>query len=171
MVQRKTQVSNSFPGNDQLFIYLFFFFDVAAMKAQDMYLGVLFSMEDLSVYGYMTNTKIKFIIVLTVPDVIIKDLDMKNVRRDLCDISNWITSKGLNNSTPPVSFSASLFLSPRKQIFRRIHTAYGNHVSNPFYEIDSQKMIKSKKFEQEIEAIGRGRALEGGNRNSVTGAP
>jgi hypothetical protein len=51
------------------------------MKAQDMYLGVLFSMEDLSVYGYMTNTKIKFIIVLTVPDVIIKDLDMKNVRR------------------------------------------------------------------------------------------
>ncbi|KAF8980996.1 hypothetical protein BGZ46_003370, partial [Entomortierella lignicola] len=50
----------------------------AAMKAQDMYLGALFSMEDLSVYGYMTNTKIKFITVLTVPDVIIKDLDMKN---------------------------------------------------------------------------------------------
>ena len=44
-----------------------------------MYLGVLFSMEDLSVYGYMTNTKVKFITVLTVPDVIIKDLDMKNV--------------------------------------------------------------------------------------------
>ncbi|KAG0335796.1 DNA-directed DNA polymerase delta [Podila horticola] len=102
----------------------------AAMKAQDMYLGVLFSMEDLSVYGYMTNTKVKFITVLTVPDVIIKDLDMKNV-------------------------------------FRRIHTAYVNHTSNPFYDIDSQKMIKSKKFEQEIEAIGRGRALEGGNRSSV----
>lgn len=50
------------------------------MKTQDMYLGVLFSMEDLSVYGYMTNTKIKFITVLTVPDVIIKDTDMKNVR-------------------------------------------------------------------------------------------
>ncbi|KAG0295697.1 hypothetical protein BGZ96_011164 [Linnemannia gamsii] len=102
----------------------------ATMKAQDMYLGVLFSMEDLSVYGYMTNTKIKFITVLTVPDVIIKDLDMKN-------------------------------------IFRRIHAAYVNHASNPFYEIDSEKMIKSKKFEQEIEAIGRGRALEGGNRNSL----
>ncbi|KAG0212831.1 hypothetical protein BGX28_005487 [Mortierella sp. GBA30] len=105
----------------------------AAMKAQDMYLGVLFSMEDLSVYGYMTNTKIKFITVLTVPDVIIKDLDMKN-------------------------------------IFRRIHAAYVNHASNPFYEIDSQKMIKSKKFEEEIEAIGRGRALEGGNRNSLPAA-
>jgi hypothetical protein len=42
-----------------------------------------------------------------------------------------------------------------------------NHASNPFYEIDSEKMIKSKKFEQEIDAIGRGRALEGGNRNSL----
>ncbi|KAG0004857.1 hypothetical protein BGZ80_008916 [Entomortierella chlamydospora] len=102
----------------------------AAMKAQDMYLGALFSMEDLSVYGYMTNTKIKFITVLTVPDVIIKDLDMKNV-------------------------------------FRRIHVAYTNLTCNPFYEIDSQKMIKSKQFDSEIEAIGRGRALEGGNRNSV----
>ncbi|KAF8937608.1 hypothetical protein BGZ58_002425 [Dissophora ornata] len=101
----------------------------AAMKAQDMYLGVLFSMEDLSVYGYMTNTKIKFITVLTVPDVIIKDLDMKNV-------------------------------------FRKIHAAYVNYACNPFYEIDSQKMIKSKKFEKEIEAVGKGRALEGGNRNS-----
>jgi hypothetical protein len=66
-----------------LFLGLFFFIyslEIAAMKAQDMYLGVLFSMEDLSVYGYMTNTKIKFITVLTVHDVIIKDLDMKNVR-------------------------------------------------------------------------------------------
>ncbi|KAI8601257.1 Sedlin, partial [Dissophora ornata] len=78
--------------------------------------SILFSMEDLSVYGYMTNTKIKFITVLTVPDVIIKDLDMKNV-------------------------------------FRKIHAAYVNYACNPFYEIDSQKMIKSKKFEKEIEAV------------------
>ncbi|KAF9581072.1 DNA-directed DNA polymerase delta [Lunasporangiospora selenospora] len=103
----------------------------AAMKAQDMYLGVLFSMEDLSVYGYMTNTRVKFIAVISVPDAIIKDLDMKN-------------------------------------IFRRIHTAYVNQASNPFYEIDSQKMIKSKRFDQEIEIIGRSRALEGGNRASLT---
>jgi len=53
------------------------------------------------------------------------------------------------------------------QIFRRIHAAYVNHASNPFYDIDSEQVIKSKKFEQEIEAIGRGRALEGGNRNSL----
>ncbi|KAG0251763.1 hypothetical protein DFQ27_008564 [Actinomortierella ambigua] len=60
-----------------------------AMKAQDMYLGVLFSMEDLSVYGYMTNTRIKFITVLTVPDVIIKDLDMKNLHHKGQDVARW----------------------------------------------------------------------------------
>ncbi|KAI8353888.1 Sedlin [Mortierella sp. GBAus27b] len=101
----------------------------AVSKAQDMYLGTLFSMEDLAVYGYMTNSKIKFITVLNMPDVTIKDLDMKN-------------------------------------IFRRIHSAYVNHACNPFYDIDSQKMIKSKKFDEEIESIGGGRSLEGGNRNS-----
>jgi len=145
---------------------------LAAMKAQDMYLGVLFSMEDLSVYGYMTNTKIKFIIVLTVPDVIIKDLDMKNVRKKISLVSSIEPACSLTVRTGMNLIAThSLFITKTKQIFRRIHTAYGNHVSNPFYEIDSLKMIKSKKFEQEIESIGRGRALEGGNRNSLTGAP
>jgi len=53
----------------------------AVNKTQEMYLGTLFSMEDLAVYGYMTNTKIKFITVLNMPDVTIKDLDMKNVKK------------------------------------------------------------------------------------------
>lgn len=50
-------------------------------------------MEDLSVYGYMTNTKVKFITVLTVPDVIIKDLDMKNVRFFLWDLRLLVETK------------------------------------------------------------------------------
>ena len=30
----------------------------------DLYLGLLFSVEDFKVYGYVTNTKIKFVVVL-----------------------------------------------------------------------------------------------------------
>ena len=33
------------------------------MKFFDMYLGSLFSMEETTVYGYVTNTNIKFIVV------------------------------------------------------------------------------------------------------------
>ncbi|KAJ3211531.1 Dynein light chain Tctex-type [Clydaea vesicula] len=44
----------------------------------DLYLGLLYSMDDLAVFGYMTNTRIKFLIVLPVSDSVIKDQDMKN---------------------------------------------------------------------------------------------
>ncbi|KAG9289799.1 hypothetical protein G9A89_015379 [Geosiphon pyriformis] len=49
----------------------------AGPKTTDAYLGLLYAMEDLAVYGYLTNTRVKFIVVLAVPDAIIKDLDMK----------------------------------------------------------------------------------------------
>ncbi|CAG8433045.1 6331_t:CDS:2 [Ambispora gerdemannii] len=48
-------------------------------KTTDAYLGLLYAMEDLAVYGYLTNTRVKFVIVLAVPDAIIRDLEMKNV--------------------------------------------------------------------------------------------
>ncbi|KAI8833705.1 Longin-like domain-containing protein [Chytridium lagenaria] len=69
-------------------------------KHTDLYLGLLFAMEDIAVFGYMTNTKIKFIVV---------DMEMKN-------------------------------------LFRRIHGAYVNLVSNPFWDPDSTLPIKSKLF-------------------------
>ncbi|CAG8476922.1 2986_t:CDS:2 [Cetraspora pellucida] len=30
-------------------------------------------------YGYLTNTRVKFVVVLSVPDAVIKNSDMKNV--------------------------------------------------------------------------------------------
>ncbi|KAJ3393493.1 Dynein light chain Tctex-type [Lobulomyces angularis] len=54
--------------------------DVASSlrHTNDLYLGLLYSMDDLAVFGYMTNTRIKFLIVLPVSDSVIKDQDMKN---------------------------------------------------------------------------------------------
>ncbi|KAI8810584.1 trafficking protein particle complex subunit 2-like protein-like protein [Cladochytrium replicatum] len=78
-------------------------------KNADLYLGLLYSMEDLAVYGYMTNTRIKFILILRSQDVAIKDADMK-------------------------------------VLFKKIHSAYVNLTSNPFYDPDANKMITSKLF-------------------------
>ncbi|KNC98983.1 uncharacterized protein SPPG_09330 [Spizellomyces punctatus DAOM BR117] len=88
----------------------------AAAKHTDQYLGLLYAMEDLAVFGYITNTRIKFILVISLADVIIKDQDMKN-------------------------------------LFRRIHNAYVNLVSNPFYDPDSKKPIVSTRFEQAMREI------------------
>ncbi|PKC16387.1 Sedlin [Rhizophagus irregularis] len=51
--------------------------DVIEERA-DTYLGLLYAMEDLDVYGYITNTRVKFVVVLSVTDAI-KNTDMKNL--------------------------------------------------------------------------------------------
>lgn len=48
----------------------------AAKKSLDLYLGFLCPYEDYKVYGYVTNTKNKLIIV--VDDYDLKDFDVKN---------------------------------------------------------------------------------------------
>ncbi|EGF84339.1 hypothetical protein BATDEDRAFT_85297 [Batrachochytrium dendrobatidis JAM81] len=45
--------------------------------------GLLYIMEDLSVYGYMTNTRIKFVLMVTVADTAIKDQDIKGIFRKI----------------------------------------------------------------------------------------
>jgi len=46
----------------------------------DLYLGLLFSVEDFKIYGYITNTKIKFVVVLK--DVV-GDTNIKSWFREL----------------------------------------------------------------------------------------
>ncbi|KAF0556895.1 Sedlin [Gigaspora margarita] len=52
-------------------------------EASDTYLGLLYAMEDLAVYGYLTNTRVKFVVVLSVPDAVIKNSDMKSIFRKI----------------------------------------------------------------------------------------
>ncbi|KAI9262766.1 Sedlin [Sporodiniella umbellata] len=52
-------------------------------KYLDLYLGLLYAMEDLAVYGYITNTRVKIIAVASVTDGIIRDADMKSLFRKI----------------------------------------------------------------------------------------
>jgi len=74
---------------------------------RDLYLGVLYCTEHQKVFGYVTNTKIKFVIIV--------------------DTSN-----------------ANLRDNETRQMFRKLHIAYTNVMSNPFY-VPSTK-INSNKF-------------------------
>ncbi|KAI7865467.1 Sedlin [Spinellus fusiger] len=46
-------------------------------KNLDLYIGLLYAMEDLAVYGYITNTRVKCVVVVSVSDCVIRDADMK----------------------------------------------------------------------------------------------
>ncbi|EKM80309.1 hypothetical protein AGABI1DRAFT_57963 [Agaricus bisporus var. burnettii JB137-S8] len=48
----------------------------AAGKATDCYLGLLYTMEDVAVYSYITPLKVKIILALALTDSIVKDLDI-----------------------------------------------------------------------------------------------
>eukprot|EP00128_Syssomonas_multiformis_P002323 Colp12_sorted_trinity150504_noHs@18647 len=55
----------------------------AAKGNTDMYLGLLYPMEDYRVYGYVTNTKIKMIAVINDYDTAVKDSEIKTFFRRL----------------------------------------------------------------------------------------
>ncbi|KAL3900994.1 MAG: hypothetical protein SGCHY_000935 [Lobulomycetales sp.] len=48
----------------------------ATVAAGSGYLGLLYSLEDLAIFGYRTNTRAKLLIVTLVSDRIIKDADV-----------------------------------------------------------------------------------------------
>eukprot|EP00088_Acartia_fossae_P054824 TRINITY_DN632_c0_g1_i1.p1 TRINITY_DN632_c0_g1~~TRINITY_DN632_c0_g1_i1.p1 ORF type:complete len:141 (+),score=9.83 TRINITY_DN632_c0_g1_i1:43-465(+) len=76
---------------------------------RDLYLGLLYSTEHQRIFGYVTNTKIKFVIIVNV------DATNTNLR---------------DNET--------------RQMFRKLHVAYTNVMSNPFYTPSTR--INSNKF-------------------------
>jgi len=53
---------------------------LAAGKACDCYLGLLFSMEDVAVYGYITPLKVKIVIALPLSDSVVRDIETTMVR-------------------------------------------------------------------------------------------
>ncbi|KAJ3176468.1 Trafficking protein particle complex subunit 2-like protein, partial [Irineochytrium annulatum] len=69
---------------------------------------------DVHSFGYMTNTKVKLVVVIGVTDAPIKDMEMKN-------------------------------------LFRRIHNAYVNLVSNPFFDHEqSAAMFSSSALSRDL---------------------
>lgn len=45
-------------------------------KHTECYLGLLYAMEDVAVYGYMTPLKVKIVAALALSDNVVKDADM-----------------------------------------------------------------------------------------------
>jgi len=48
----------------------------AAGKECECYLGLLFTMEDVAVYGYVTPLKVKIIVALPLSDAVVKDAEI-----------------------------------------------------------------------------------------------
>ncbi|GAA5820685.1 hypothetical protein JCM10212_000455 [Sporobolomyces blumeae] len=85
--------------------------ELPAAKTTEAYLGLLYAMEDYAVYGYQTNTRIKFVVVLGLADAVIRDVDVKIIFRAIHNayiayISNPFTT--LLDSQKPASLAAPI---------------------------------------------------------------
>lgn len=49
-------------------------------KSSECYLGLLYAMEDVAVYGYITPLKTKIVLALGLTDSVIRDADIIMVR-------------------------------------------------------------------------------------------
>lgn len=119
-------------------------------KFMDCYLGHLYSMEDVAVYGYITPTRVKIILALELEDAVVRDADVVAVCR-----------RG-----KLVLLPMHADFSPK--IFKAVHAAYNETMSNPFLRLNT--MVDStadpssllvmqtrewKGLERRIDGIGR----------------
>ncbi|KAG8877626.1 hypothetical protein FRB98_006607 [Tulasnella sp. 332] len=59
------------------------FDSVAATKGGECYLGHLYSMEDLAVYGWISPSKLKIVIALALTDAVVKDKEILTIFKAL----------------------------------------------------------------------------------------
>ncbi|CAG9859967.1 unnamed protein product [Phyllotreta striolata] len=50
---------------------------------KELYLGMLLSLETYKIYGYVTNTKIKFVIVVDSTNVVLRDNEIRSMFRKI----------------------------------------------------------------------------------------
>ncbi|KZS94141.1 Sedlin [Sistotremastrum niveocremeum HHB9708] len=53
------------------------------VKSTESYLGLLYAMEDVAVYGYITATKVKIVAVLVLSDSIVRDAEVITIFKAL----------------------------------------------------------------------------------------
>lgn len=90
----------------------------AGGKAVECYLGLLYAMEDVAVYGYITPLKVKIVLALALSDSVVRDVEITMVRQFS------VTYIDIDPLTPT-------------QIFKSLHMAYYSAISNPFLRLDS----------------------------------
>eukprot|EP00527_Entomoneis_sp_CCMP2396_P003320 CAMPEP_0198143898 /NCGR_PEP_ID=MMETSP1443-20131203/11519_1 /TAXON_ID=186043 /ORGANISM="Entomoneis sp., Strain CCMP2396" /LENGTH=279 /DNA_ID=CAMNT_0043807203 /DNA_START=17 /DNA_END=856 /DNA_ORIENTATION=- len=144
-----------------------------ANDTNPMYVGLLYPVEDLRVYGYMTATQIKFFCVV---------VDDPQHSSYVAGGSHFSSSQSVatNNSTGNITLSSPLGsarpsspLSPRfvgagaaaadphletdvilQRLFESLHQCYVSHMLNPFSPLimTSSSLISSKRFDEYIQA-------------------
>ncbi|GBE79481.1 Uncharacterized protein SCP_0206810 [Sparassis crispa] len=95
-----------------------------AAKSTECYLGLLYTMEDVAVYGYLTPLKVKIIIAVALSDSVVRDADVIMISKALHTAYRQSVANPFLRLNAPVDGTidhAALLLvgSPKWRGFRR----------------------------------------------------
>ncbi|KAB5541607.1 hypothetical protein DKX38_014581 [Salix brachista] len=148
----------------------------SGLTLNETFLGLLYPTENYKVYGYLTNTKVKFILVTT--DLDVRDADVRNLRYGIAKITflsmsgvamvvgscgtlevsqliylreSFWRSYNLFSSAHVITGVIAHCISQILEFFRRFHAAYVDAVSNPFHV--PGKRITSRTFAERVSNI------------------
>jgi hypothetical protein len=94
---------------------------VAPKVPAESYLGFLYALEEVAVYGYVTPLKLKIVLALALSDAVVRDADVISVRPLLS----------------PVLSSTPALILPSSQVFKALHWAYYRAAANPFLKLNT----------------------------------
>ena len=130
VIEEKLSASNKAAGSDQ----------------RELYLGALNSSEHQKVFGYVTNTRIKFVIIVDSSNTSLRDNETRQMFRSVYFIFTLISGQYHEEEKNGIP---TLFILATN--FRRLHLAFTNAVANPFYVPGQQ--ITSKKFDAVVRSL------------------
>ncbi|KAF8529193.1 trafficking protein particle complex 2 [Hysterangium stoloniferum] len=104
-------------------------------KHNECYLGLLYSMEDLAVYGYVTPTRLKIVIALASSDAVVRDADVVLVFKALHSAYRRSVSNPFLKMHSAADADAATLLSGdgtnRFEMFKQRVDEVGRAVNNP----------------------------------------
>ncbi|KAJ7638787.1 Sedlin [Roridomyces roridus] len=95
----------------------------AGGKTTECYLGLLYAMQDVAVYGYITPLKVKIVIALALSDSVVRDMEINLIFKALHMAYYSAVSNPFNDGNTDVSRSKSF----RRRI-EEISKAVGNPI-------------------------------------------
>lgn len=78
----------------------------SSRTSSEQYLGLLYTLEDLAIYGFQTCTRLRFLLMLSLTDHAVRDIDMLALFRAM--YTSWLKySSNPFHSLPPTRFAAA----------------------------------------------------------------
>ena len=88
---------------------------------RDLYMGLLYALEDLAIYGYVTNSRVKIIMIVSM------------VEHQSSAVPSPAAPSSLPLSPSVLSSAGPVREAEIKNMFKQLHNAYFAFISNPFY--------------------------------------